>query len=61
MTSLSTIKQAIEYVYTYFSWGYYYFSAGYFCYDKFNTCDNLMRDNQGRFLLASPRYAYALA
>ncbi len=37
MTNISFIHAAIEYVFTYFSWGYLYFSAGYFCYDKFHT------------------------
>lgn len=35
MKNISFIHDAIEYVFTYFSWGYLYFSAGYFCYDKF--------------------------
>lgn len=43
MLSTSLIQQAIEYVFTYFSWGYFYFSAGYFCYDKFQMHATSMR------------------
>ncbi len=39
----SFLRQATEYVFTYFSWGYLYFSAGYFCYDEFNNTDVSMR------------------
>lgn len=43
MKNISLLWNAIEYVFTYFSWGYFYFSAGYFCYDKFNRQDIPMR------------------
>ncbi len=46
MNSMSLVQHAIEYVFTYFSWGYFYFSAGYFCYDKFNSCNVRMRQLQ---------------
>ncbi len=42
----SSVHHAIEYVFTYVSWGYFYFSAGYFCYDKFNMQCTRMRTFQ---------------
>lgn len=46
MKNISFIHVAIEYVFTYFSWGYLYFSVGYFCYDKFNRNHEHMRKLQ---------------
>ncbi len=46
MKNISFVHAAIEYVFTYFSWGYFYFGAGYFCYDKFNTNHGHMRHFQ---------------
>lgn len=43
MLNHSLVQHAIEYVFTYFSWGYFYFSASYFCYDKFQMHDTSMR------------------
>ena len=41
--NMPCLRQAIEYVFTYFGWGYLYFSAGYFWCDEFNTTDVDMR------------------
>lgn len=48
MKNLSFVNHAIEYVFTYFSWGYFYFSAGYFCCDELNKHDIRMRRNFGK-------------
>ena len=41
--NMPCLRQVIEYVFTYFSWGYLYFSAGYFWYNEFNMTDVDMR------------------
>lgn len=48
MKNQSFVNHAIEYVFTYFSWGYFYFSAGYFCCDELNRHDTRMRDDFGK-------------